>query len=250
MSTKTRELRALILAAGKGTRMKSDVAKVLHLLAGRPLLAYVIDTARAVGSNHIVVVIGHQADRVRECFAGEGLVFVEQKMQLGTGHAVLQAKSAFLDYRGTVLILCGDVPSLSTATMTTFTDLHFRSEAVVSVLTMILDDPSGYGRVVKNEQGEVLRIVEHRDATEEEKRIAEINTGIYCVDGDFLFSALARITDDNAQHEFYLTDIIEIARTEGRKVVSFVVPDAREAMGINSPDDLRKAVAFLQEKGA
>jgi UDP-N-acetylglucosamine diphosphorylase/glucosamine-1-phosphate N-acetyltransferase len=250
VNTEIRKLRTLILAAGRGTRMKSDLAKVLHLLAGRPLLAYVIDAAKAVGSGRIIVIIGHQADRVRMCFAGEGLVFVEQKEQLGTGHAVLQAKQEFSDYHGTVLILCGDVPLLSAATITAFTDVHFRSEAAVTVLTTILDDPSGYGRVIKDEGGEVLRIVEHRDATERERQIKEINTGIYCVDGDFLFSALDRITDNNVQREFYLTDIVEIARMERRTVLSLVTPDAREAMGINSLDDLEQAVAFLREKNS
>jgi UDP-N-acetylglucosamine diphosphorylase/glucosamine-1-phosphate N-acetyltransferase len=248
VDVRTVELRTLILAAGKGTRMKSDVAKVLHVLAGRPLLAYVIDIARAVGSDRIVVVIGHQADRVRELFAEEDLVFIEQRELLGTGHAVLQAKGEFSDYGGTVLILCGDVPSLSAATMRSFTDAHRRSKAAVTVLTAVLDNPAGYGRVLKDEKGEIVRIVEDRDATELERQIAEINTGIYCVDGDFLFTALGRITDDNVQHEFYLTDIVHIAYMEGRTVRSLVIPDAREAMGINTPDDLTKAGVYLQER--
>lgn len=230
--------------------MKSDLAKVLHVLAGKPLLAYVVDIARAVGSDRIVVVIGHQADRVRERFAEEGLVFIEQRDQLGTGHAVLQAEGEFSDYSGTVLILCGDVPSLSETTMRSFTDAHRRSEAAVTVLTAIVDNPAGYGRVLKDEKGEIVCIVEDRDATEQERQVTEINTGIYCVDGDFLFTALGRITDDNTQHEFYLTDIVHIANLEGRTVRSLVTPDAREAMGINTPEDLVNAGVYLKERDA
>ena len=238
-------LSSLILAAGKGTRMKSDLAKVLHPLRGRPLLDYSLDVARAVGSERIAVVIGHQAEDVREMFSGRGLIFVEQRQQLGTGHAVLMARDAFKGYEGTVLILCGDVPLLRPATVAALFEKHRRDASAVTVMTVILENPAHYGRVVKDEKGEVVKIVEMRDATEEEKRIGEINTGIYCADSGFLFEAVGEISNDNAQKEYYLTDIIEIAGRKGYRAGSFVVSDPYEVMGINTPEELELAARLL-----
>jgi UDP-N-acetylglucosamine diphosphorylase/glucosamine-1-phosphate N-acetyltransferase len=237
----------LILAAGKGTRMKSDLVKVLHPLRGKPLLTYSLDVARAVGSKKIVVVVGHQADLVRERFKNQRLFFVEQVQQLGTGHAVLQAKDHFDGYRGTILILCGDVPCLKASTVQHFIAHHFEEHAVVTVMSTILDDPGSYGRVVTGMQGEVLKIVESRDASPDEKKIREINTGIYCADSRFLFEAVSEIRNDNAQREYYLTDIIEIARQKDLRVRSFIAPDPIEVMGINTPEDLERAGCY-QEK--
>jgi UDP-N-acetylglucosamine diphosphorylase/glucosamine-1-phosphate N-acetyltransferase len=242
------EVRTVILAAGKGKRMKSDLAKVLHTLRGKPLLSYAVSVATALDSNRIVVIIGHQAERIRDTFAGEGLIFIDQREQLGTGHAVLQAQSEFCGYTGTVLILCGDVPLLSPDTARSLVDLHRMEGAAVTVLTTVLMDPSGYGRVVKGEQGEVVRIVEDRDATENERQIREINTGIYCVDGSFLFAALPRITNNNVQGEYYLTDIVHIARSEGRAVRALIASDAEEVMGVNTPDDLARASLSLERR--
>jgi UDP-N-acetylglucosamine diphosphorylase/glucosamine-1-phosphate N-acetyltransferase len=237
----------LILAAGKGTRMKSDLVKVLHPLRGKPLLTYSLDLARAVGSKKIVVVVGHQADLVRERFKNQRLFFVEQVQQLGTGHAVLQAKDHFDGYRGTILILCGDVPCLKASTVQRFIAHHFEENAVVTVMSTILDDPGSYGRVVTGMQGEVLKIVESRDASPDEKKIREINTGIYCVDSRFLFEAVSEIRNDNAQREYYLTDIIEIARQKGLRVRSFIAPDPIEVMGINTPEDLERTGCYLEK---
>jgi bifunctional UDP-N-acetylglucosamine pyrophosphorylase / glucosamine-1-phosphate N-acetyltransferase len=238
-------LSSLILAAGKGTRMKSDLAKVLHPLRGRPLLDYSLDVAREVGSERIAVVIGHQAETVRETFSGQGLIFVEQREQLGTGHAVLMARDSFRGYEGTVLILCGDVPLLRPATIIALYEKHRRDASAVTVMTVVLEDPVHYGRVVKNEKGEVVKIVEMRDATEEEKRIREINTGIYCAEGRFLFEAVGEISNDNAQKEYYLTDIIEIAGRKGYKAGAFVVSNPHEVMGINTPEELELAARLL-----
>jgi UDP-N-acetylglucosamine diphosphorylase/glucosamine-1-phosphate N-acetyltransferase len=238
---KIKPLSSLILAAGKGTRMQSDLAKVLHLLHGRPLLAYCLDVARAVGSERIAVIIGHQAELVRQTFSGSGTVFIEQTEQLGTGHAVLQARDAFRDYDGNILILCGDVPLLQASTLKALIDVHHAGGAAVTVMTVVLDDPGSYGRVVKGEGGEVLKIVEAKDATAAERAIGEINTGIYCVDSRFLFDAVARITDHNAQKEYYLTDIMEIARQDGLVTMAFVASDPLEVMGINTPEDLTLA---------
>lgn len=236
---------AVILAAGKGTRMKSDLAKVLHVLNGKPLLHYSLVAAKEAGAEKIVAVIGHQAEIVRKEFADSGCIFVEQKPQLGTGHAVLQAKDVLSDYRGLAAILCGDVPLLKSATIKSLVDNHIASKAVVSVLTTIPPPPHAYGRIVKDDKGNVLKIVEHKDATEDEKKIGEINTGIYCVNTKFLFSALEKVTNNNKQHEYYLTDIVEIAVREGQKVKSFITPDYVEVMGINTLEELARAGKYL-----
>jgi UDP-N-acetylglucosamine diphosphorylase/glucosamine-1-phosphate N-acetyltransferase len=207
------------------------------------MLAYPVDTARAMGAQKIVVVVGHQADAVRAAFGGEGLIFVEQRQLLGTAHAVLQARDEFTRYEGTIIILCGDVPLLRPSTIQSLFDLHSSEKAAVTVLTAILDDPCGYGRIVKEKNGAVLRIVEERDATEEERKIREINTGIYCVESGFLFGALGKIGKENAQGEYYLTDIIAIARREGVGVRAFPAAEPLETMGINTPDDLERACA-------
>jgi UDP-N-acetylglucosamine diphosphorylase/glucosamine-1-phosphate N-acetyltransferase len=242
---KEKKFCALILAAGKGTRMKSDMAKVLHVLNSKPLLYYVLAAAKSAGAEKIVAVIGHQADMVRELFSGSGCIFVEQKPQLGTGHAVLQAKDVLAGYDGLTVILCGDVPLLKPATIKSLVDNHLASNAAVSVLTTIPPPPHAYGRIVKDDKGNVLKIVEHKDATQDEKKIGEINTGIYCVDTKYLFSALQKVTNDNKQHEYYLTDIVEIACREGRKVKSFIASDYVEVMGINTLEELAHAKKYL-----
>lgn len=242
---KNKHIGAIILAAGKGTRMQSELAKVLHPINGRPMLSFSIDLAKEIGADRIVAVIGHQAERVREAFGGQGVIFVEQQQQLGTGHAVLQAQEAFADYDGLVLILCGDVPLLKGSTVESLISHHDASGAIVTVMTVNLDKPGSYGRIVKNNAGEVLRIVEAKDATAGEMAIREINTGIYCADSRFLFAGVGRIENNNAQKEYYLTDIMEIARRDGHKVAAFVVGDETEVMGINTPEDLAYACRFV-----
>jgi UDP-N-acetylglucosamine diphosphorylase/glucosamine-1-phosphate N-acetyltransferase len=238
---------ALILAAGKGTRMKSDMAKVLHVLEGKPLLYYSLEAARDAGAQEIIVIVGHQSDKVRELFPDPDLIFVEQMPQLGTGHAVMQARDVLCDYEGLTVILCGDVPLLTSETIRLLIHHHQDAQACVTVLTTEPPGPHAYGRIVKNNQGEILKIVEHRDATEAERNILEINTGIYCVDTPFLFSALAQVKNDNQQKEYYLTDIVEIARWEGRKVHAFLTADYVEVMGINTYEELRKAGDHLRK---
>jgi UDP-N-acetylglucosamine diphosphorylase/glucosamine-1-phosphate N-acetyltransferase len=228
--------------------MKSELAKVLHPLCGRPLLAYSIEVAKALGSEEIIVVIGHQADLIRRDFGGQGLIFVEQRQQLGTGHAVLQARDLFDHYKGNVLILCGDVPLLKPATVETLIVNHLKRDAAVTVLTTIPDNPKGYGRMIKGKGDEVLRIVEERDASKAEKEIREINTGIYCVQADFLFDAVGRINNKNAQREYYLTDIVEIARKDGRQVSACLALDSTEVLGINTMDELIRASGILEKR--
>jgi UDP-N-acetylglucosamine diphosphorylase/glucosamine-1-phosphate N-acetyltransferase len=231
----------IILAAGKGTRMKSDLAKVLHPLCGAPMLSYPVAAARAAGSERIVVVIGHQAGQIREKFLDQGLIFVEQRELLGTGHAVLQAAENFRDHEGAIVILCGDVPLILPGTVRSLYERHRAEGAAVTVLTTVPDEPAGYGRVVKTADGHVKKIVEERDATPEEKSIREINTGIYCVESRFLFTAVAGLGNRNAQHEYYLTDIVEIACNKSLRAISSLVPDPIEVMGINTLEDLKRA---------
>jgi len=245
---KNRDLRTLILAAGKGTRMKSDLPKVMHSLAERPVLSYVLDVAKAIGSQGTVVIVGHGADIVRKAFPSPDLTFVRQHQQLGTGHAVLQAKGCFSDYEGIVVILCGDVPLLRPETVSDLVSRHRAEKSALTVLTAVLDDPGTYGRIVKNDEGRVVKIVEQRDATEEEKRIREINTGIYCAGSRFLFSAVEDIGRDNAQGEYYLTDIVGIAVAKGHRVGALVAGDALEVMGINTPDDLAMARRKMEDR--
>jgi UDP-N-acetylglucosamine diphosphorylase/glucosamine-1-phosphate N-acetyltransferase len=240
-------LSTIILAAGKGTRMKSDLAKVLHPLLGEPMLAYSVNIAKAVRSDKIVVIVGHQAEDVKETFKEKGLIFVDQRELLGTGHAVLQAAEIFQHYKGTVLILCGDVPLLSISTVQALVDYHILQGSMITVLTTVLDNPFGYGRVIKNGLGGVLRIVEEKDAGEDGKNIREINTGIYCVQSPFLFDAVAALGNENAQNEYYLTDIVEIANHRSFKIKSFVASNSIEVMGINTVEDLQKAHQFLSK---
>jgi len=173
---------------------------------------------------------------------------VYQRKQLGTGHAVLQAKDRFLDFEGTILILCGDVPLLTLYTVRVLLDYHFSGDAAVTVLTTILDTPYGYGRIVKGREDNVLKIVEERDATSEERKIREINTGIYCVESSFLFETVSNIDNKNAQGEYYLTDIFEIARKRGYTARAFIADDPVEVMGINTPDDLNLATGIIEKR--
>jgi UDP-N-acetylglucosamine diphosphorylase/glucosamine-1-phosphate N-acetyltransferase len=240
-----KHLSAIILAAGKGTRMQSDQAKVLHLLCGKPLLAYSLKLAEAIHSEKIVVIVGHQAELVRRAFPLLEFTFVDQRPQLGTGHAVLQARDQFSDYTGMILILCGDVPCLKAATVEALIDRHCSQRAAVTVMTTMLENPGSYGRVITSQDGDVLKIVEARDATDQEKKVREINTGIYCADSRFLFEAVSQIKNDNSQKEYYLTDIIEIARRAGRRICSFIAVDPFEVMGVNTLEDLEKARDYL-----
>ncbi|MHB9098136.1 MAG: NTP transferase domain-containing protein [Syntrophales bacterium] len=241
--------RTIILAAGKGKRMKSDLAKVLHPVGGVPMLTHPIAAARTAGSRKIVVVIGHQAERIRRLFDKDDLIFVEQHDQLGTGHAVLQAREVFQDYEGTIVILCGDVPLILPETVRVLHDRHRSEKAIVTVLTTIPDKPAGYGRVVKADDGTILRIVEDKDATSEEKQIREINTGIYCVESRFLFTALAGLGNRNVQGEYYLTDIVQIASGKGLRVTSALAADPVEVMGINTPEELETAGRLMGMRG-
>jgi len=237
---------AVILAAGKGTRMKSDLPKVLHEIKGKPLLRYVLDTAEEAGAEKVVVIVGHQAQQVSTRFSVSGCVFVLQEPQMGTGHAVLQAKNELVQYPGLTVILCGDVPLLKAATIKRMVKEHLAADALLTVLTTVAPDAFGYGRIIKDAQDNIYKIAEQAEATESEKKIKEINTGIYCVTTSFLLEALGKIENKNSKQEYYLTDIVEIARGQSRKVHACLADNYVEVMGINTPEELRRAAQYFK----
>ncbi|MBE0565679.1 MAG: NTP transferase domain-containing protein [Krumholzibacteria bacterium] len=239
---------AVVLAAGKGTRMKSDLAKVLHRLEGRPLLDHVLDTVAAVGIGHTVVVVGHQADAVRAACARPGLDFVLQQPQLGTGHAVQVAVPA-LRASGYTVVLAGDVPLLRPATLARLVDGAAAAGAAATVLTCVVPDAGAYGRIVKDGKGRVARIVEARDATPAELAIGEYNTGVFCYRTERLVEALANLTTDNVQGEYYLTDTVAWLVGAGDDVAAVVTDDPGEVVGINTVDELAAAGRLLRARG-
>ncbi len=232
-------LAVVILAAGKGTRMKSDLPKVLHPLAGRPLLAHVLDLAQCLEAGRVVAVVGHQAERVQETFAGRpNLRFALQQPQLGTGHAVLCAAPELSDWTGPVLILCGDVPLLKPATVRALLATHAQQGNALTVLGMELAEPGSYGRLVTNPEGQLTRIVEFRDASPAERAIRIVNAGIYVAQAADLLEFLPKLTTDNDQKEYYLTDLVQLLDQAGRKVGLALCPDPLEVAGINSKEEL------------
>ncbi len=239
----------IILAAGKGTRMKSDLVKVLHPILGLPMLSYPIELSlRGVKAEKTIVVIGHQADQIQERFKDPKIEFVVQKEQLGTGHAVLQAIPFLKTFTGTVLILCGDVPLVKADTLHSFIGAFGKSNSILSVLTTVVEDPFGYGRIVRSSEGWLEKIVEEKDASMGAKSIREINTGIYCVKASLLIEGLREIGKDNAQGEYYLTDLVEIAKKKGLRCSAHIVGDPVEVMGINTRVDLAVVNEVLKQE--
>ncbi len=244
------DIHIVILAAGKGTRMKSASPKVLHRAGELPLIEHVLRTAEALGPQSIAVVLGHQADVVREHLGKRlGLGFALQEPQLGTGHALLQARSPLEGATGTVVLLSGDVPLLRASTLQALVGHHARSRAAATVLTAVVRDPHGYGRIVRDGDGRpISAIVEHKDASEAERRIDEINSGIYAFDLAPLFGALEAIGSANAQGEYYLPDLVSIYRARGLPVETVTAGDAREILGVNSRKELAELTAILRER--
>jgi len=242
------DIAVIILAAGKGKRMKSELPKVLHPTLGCPMLSYVIDAVKGICPKRIVLVLGYGAEKVKETVHLDHIEYALQTEQLGTGHAVGCTRKALEDFKGSVVILNGDFPLIRPETLRDFVEAHRRSEAVVSVLTAIVDNPDGYGRVIRNAGGDVLRIVEEKDATPDEKSIKEINSGAYCVESGFLWGAIARIAPQNKQKEYYLPDIINIASGYGKKVNGFIVSDSEEVLGVNNRSELAHIERILRRR--
>ncbi|MFO7665216.1 MAG: NTP transferase domain-containing protein [Desulfobacterales bacterium] len=240
---------AIILAAGLGTRMKSDRAKVLHEINGKPMIMYVIETAKNIVGKNVVLVVGKQAEKVKELVSAVyEVIFALQEDQLGTGHAVKCALPLIPEYAEQVLILCGDVPLLSSGTLKKLYDNHIRGERDVSILAAEIENPQGYGRVIIDEKCSVLGIVEEADATADQKRIKIINSGIYCVKKTFLEYSLNKIKADNAQGEFYLTDIVKIGYKENKRVGAIIGEDKEEILGVNSMKDLMVVEGIIQKR--
>ena len=239
----------IILAAGKGTRMKSELVKVLHPILGLPMLSYPIELSLSgIKAEKTIVVVGHQADRIQEMFNDFKIDFALQKEQLGTGHAVLQAIPFLQSFSGTVLILCGDVPLVKVETLRSFIDTYKENKSTLSVLTAVVEEPFGYGRILRNSEGWLEKIVEEKDASEKERMIREINTGIFCVKAPFLMGGLREIGKENAQGEYYLTDLVEIAKKKGLRCSAHIVADPVEVMGINTRVDLAMANEKLRQE--
>jgi bifunctional UDP-N-acetylglucosamine pyrophosphorylase/glucosamine-1-phosphate N-acetyltransferase len=244
-----KNLAVIILAAGKGKRMRSGLVKVLHPLVGRPMLSYPLEVSlEQLQPTKTVVVVGHQAKQIQECFSDPRITFVRQKDQLGTGHAVSMTEPILRDFKGCILILCGDIPLITAQTLTELLGHHRGKKATLTLLTTHRQDPAGYGRIVHGTLGKVHKVVEEKDATNREREIKEVNTGIYCVQTPFLFKALAKVRSDNAQREYYLPDIVEVAHHKKKRIGTFTAPDPVEIMGINTRAELAQAEEILAER--
>lgn len=238
---------AIVLAAGQGKRMKSKLYKVLHPVCGKPMVGHVLDAALRAGVERTVVVVGHGAEAVQS-FLGTKAEYALQAEQLGTGHAVKQAKDLLGSESGSTIVVCGDTPLVTSETLQGLMELHESRGAAATVLTANLDQPHGYGRVIRSEDGSVLRIVEQKDCSPQEDAVKEINTGTYCFDNAKLFAALEKVKNENAQGEFYLTDVIGIFRNEGEVVEAYMSDDIAESIGVNDRLALSQAEGFMRER--
>ncbi len=241
----------VILAAGKGKRMKNnDMPKVLAELAGKPLIGHVLEQVLKIGSGKIVIVVGHYKEMVIDyvnTYSQQNIYYAIQQEQLGTGHAVKQTETYFENYGGDILILCGDVPLLQSNSIIDFLKEHTTKYADCTVLSTIMPNPSGYGRIIRNEKGQFLKIIEEKDASESEKLVNEINSGVYIVNSKLLFDSINELNNNNAQGEFYLTDIIQILVKKKHNVQAVVGPKFIELQGINSPEDLETAEKYYNK---
>ena len=241
------DLTTVILAAGKGTRMKSSLPKVLHKAGGKAMLAHVLTAAKEAGARRNIVVVGFGGEAVEAALKGEA-EFVTQAEQLGTGHAVLQAEPLLGGTQGTVLVLCGDTPLLTGKLLEKLVREHAAAGAKATVLTAVMPDATGYGRVLRSADGMVERIVEHKDATAEERAVREVNSGIYCFEAPDLFAALHEVGNDNAQGEYYLPDVLEILKKKGEKIFAVAADDYEETLGVNSRAQLAASEKILRRR--
>lgn len=239
------KLKALILAAGKGTRMKSDLPKVIHKVNGIPMVKKILNELEVLGTEENILILGHKKEVVLEEL-GE-VKYVVQEQQLGTGHAIMQTEELLKDYDGDVMILCGDTPLLRNETLKEMYEAHKKSGAATTILTSIYENPFGYGRIVKDGE-KVTAIIEEKEADEEIKKIKEVNAGVYCCNAKDLFAALSKVTNNNEKGEYYLTDIVGIQVAEGKAVASFILEDNEEILGVNSKVELAQAAKVLRER--
>lgn len=238
---------AIILAAGKGTRMKSKLYKVLHKVCGTTMVEHVLSNVKAAGVTDVVTVVGHGAETVKS-HLGEASHFVLQEQQLGTAHAVKQAENLLKDKEGITIVLCGDTPLISSETINAMIERHIEMKAKATILTAITDDPTGYGRIIRNSAGLVEKIVEQKDGSPEELKIKEINSGTYCFDNKALFDTLSKVNNDNAQGEYYLPDVIGILKEQGEVVTAHVTADFDETLGINDRVALSQAEQIMKRR--
>ncbi len=243
-----KDLGVIILAAGEGKRMKSGRPKVVHSLGGKPLLAYVLETARRLKPKKLAVVVGHGAEEVKKECGDSAITWVHQEKQLGTGHAVGCTREIFRNFSGDLLILSGDVPLISKESLLGLLRCHRKQNAVLTFVSTSLAEPAGYGRVLRDDKGSLLGIVEERDASEKEKQIKEINAGIYAASARFLFDALKGLSNRNRQGEYYLPDVVGVALKNGQTVGTVHAEDAREILGINTREELAFMERTLQER--
>lgn len=238
---------AVVLAAGQGTRMKSSLYKVLHPVCGKPMVQHVVDQLKSLNFNEIITIVGNGAQEVKAQL-GNDCSYALQKEQLGTAHAVMQAKDVLTGKEGVTLVVCGDTPLIQAETMEKLIDHHEKANAQATVLTVTLDDPTGYGRIVRGPDQTIEKIVEQKDANDEELKIKEVNTGTYCFDNLALFEALTKVSNNNAQKEYYLTDVIEILKSEGKTVTAFQTEDAEETLGVNDRVALSVVEQILRKR--
>ncbi len=238
----------LIMAAGKGTRLESSLPKVLHPLAGRPLIEHVLQTVETLNPADTLVVVGHQAELVNSRLRHRAVEFVEQVPQLGTGHAVQVARDWWSGQSGNLLILSGDVPLISPGTLRKMIEAHNRTSASLTLLSTRLADPTGYGRVIRAEDGRVRSIMEQKEAGPCELQVKEVNTGLYCFRITDLLEVIERLTPDNRQNEYYLTDCVGLLSRRGKPVEAVVCEDRLEVMGVNSRIDLARMEKLLRER--
>jgi len=238
---------AIILAAGKGTRMKSDLPKVLHEVCGRPMLAYVLDAARAAGCDRLVTVVGHKAELVQQTFADDAsdVRWVLQSPQLGTGHAVMVCQEHLAELSGAVLVLAGDGPLIRPETLRQLLATHRRQGAAVTLATSILPDPRRYGRILRDESGELAGIVEYLDADEARRRIREVNVSLYCFDAAALRDVIGELGNDNAKGEYYLTDTVGLLRERGAKLSAVAAVPPEDVISINTVDELAQVAETM-----
>ncbi|XKH49999.1 bifunctional UDP-N-acetylglucosamine diphosphorylase/glucosamine-1-phosphate N-acetyltransferase GlmU [Chryseomicrobium palamuruense] len=238
---------AVVLAAGKGTRMKSSLYKVLHPVCGKPMVDHVVGNMEKLGASEIVSVVGHGAEMVKETL-GDRSTYVVQEEQLGTAHAVQQAEQVLDGREGTTIVICGDTPLITPETIQQLMETHKEAGAKATILTAIVEDPTGYGRILRGQDDLVTGIVEQKDATPDQQKVQEINSGTYCFDNQALFEALKKVDNNNSQGEYYLTDVISILKEQGEAIAAFAAADADELLGVNDRVALSQAESYMRNR--